>query len=111
MHVLVTGAAGFSGPHIVEALLAKGHRVTALIRSKLGRLVDVRQPRQGLAVLRGDLSSGMELPRELDAVVHAAARSPVPGVTDEHMMRDNVVATENLIAHARSSGVQTFIFF
>ena len=32
MRVLVTGASGFIGSHLCEALLAKGYKVNALIR-------------------------------------------------------------------------------
>ena len=32
MNVLVTGANGFLGRHVVSALLARGHRVRALVR-------------------------------------------------------------------------------
>ena len=31
-HVLVTGAGGFIGSHLVEALIAKGCRVRAMVR-------------------------------------------------------------------------------
>ena len=34
MRVLVTGAAGFIGSHLCEALLAKGYKVNALVRYK-----------------------------------------------------------------------------
>lgn len=34
MHVLVTGANGFLGSHLVEHLLGSGHEVTALVRPK-----------------------------------------------------------------------------
>jgi len=108
MHVVVTGAAGFSGAHIVRALLGRGHTVTAVIRST--RPQDLAGAQGHLAVLSGDLAGEIALPSKADAVVHAAARSPAPGVTDEQMMRDNVRATERLVAYAKRADVRTFVF-
>jgi UDP-glucose 4-epimerase len=38
MHMLITGGAGFIGSHLAEALLAGGHRVTAVDNLTTGRL-------------------------------------------------------------------------
>src|SRR5206468_854488 len=45
-----------------------------------------------------------------DAVVHAAALSPAPGVLYRDMLRDNVAATRRLIEHALIAGADKFIF-
>jgi nucleoside-diphosphate-sugar epimerase len=96
MHVLVTGAGGFSGSVIAARLSGEGHRVTQL-----------RGPRSGGI----DLASGTStLPVELDAIVHAAALSPAPGVTDEDMRRSNVEGTRNLVEHAKRAGVRCFVY-
>lgn len=106
-HVLVTGAGSFSGRHIVEGLLARGHRVTAVLRSGRG---DFAGGGRNLAVVAGDLSSEIPLPDSYDAVVHAAARSIWAGVTVDEMVRDNIVATRRLIGHARRAKARRFIF-
>ena len=55
--VLVTGADGFIGSHLTEALLARGYRVRALAQynsfNSWGWLDDVRSPR--LEVVCGDV--------------------------------------------------------
>ncbi len=111
MHVLVTGAGGFSGAEVVRGLLARGHRVTAVVRSGRGRLPENAGLAGELTVLAGDLSADLALPVKIDAIVHAAGRSPGPGVTAEEMVRDNVLATKRLVAHARSAGVRKFVLF
>src|SRR5688572_4124976 len=110
MHVLVTGAGGFSGVEIVKMLLAQGQRVTAVYGSSPGRLSTLPEKTPRLDIIGGDLAGEVPLPQKCDAVVHAAARSPLPGVTDEQIVHDNVVATERLVAHARRAGVRAFIF-
>lgn len=67
--------------------------------------------RQGLTVLCGDLAdNSFALPRDIEVVVHAAATSPAPGIAVAQMVRDNVVATERLLRHAATIGVQSVIF-
>jgi nucleoside-diphosphate-sugar epimerase len=104
MHVLLTGAGGFSGARTARALLERGHRVTAVVRSG-------RPPAGELEIIQGDLATDLELPPVVDAVVHAAARSQGPGVTVEQYTHDNVDATKKLVQYAKRAGARKFILF
>jgi nucleoside-diphosphate-sugar epimerase len=110
VELVVTGAGGFSGSHIVANLLARGHAVTAVIGRNRGRLDALVQAHPRLAIVAGDLAAPLALPPRIDGIVHAAARSPSPGVTTGDMVRDNVVATARLIDYATTAGARTFIY-
>src|SRR5262245_24162252 len=110
MHILVTGAGGFCGSHLVPALLGRGHRVTAVVGRTRGRLDPALDRNPGLTLIAGDLCGALPLPAPMDVVVHAAARSPAPGVSDTDMTRDNVAATARLIAYAQEAKARTFIY-
>lgn len=101
MKVLVTGANGFLGRHVVAALLRRGHSVRALVRpaARVGSLgwppevelvrADLRSP--------GDLAPAFE---GVDVLMHLAAA--VTG-GDEAQLSAAVVGTERLLgAMARS---------
>ncbi|MBA4062723.1 MAG: NAD-dependent dehydratase [Isosphaera sp.] len=86
MPVLVTGAGGFIGSHLVEALLRRGHRVRALVRyngrnswNHLDELRAAAPP--GLEVRLGDVTDPF-LVRGLvagcDVVYHLAALIGIP---------------------------------
>jgi nucleoside-diphosphate-sugar epimerase len=52
-NVLITGATGFIGRHVVKANLAKGNRVRALVL--LGDTGEVWLKEQGVEVVNGDI--------------------------------------------------------
>jgi uncharacterized protein YbjT (DUF2867 family) len=74
--VLVTGATGYTGSGIADALVAAGHRVSGLARSdELARKLEER----GIRAVRGDITDAgslREAARGAEAVVHAALMHP-----------------------------------
>jgi len=82
MNILIAGATGKTGLHLVQELLDKGHKPTALVRegSDTSRLPD------GVSLRTGDLT---DLPSDvcdgMDAVVFAAGSggSTGPEMTDK----------------------------
>ncbi len=105
--VLVTGATGFLGSHLLERLLSAGRRVTIVSR----------QPRpaleaRGVRVVTGALHNAAvcaDAVRGCSIVFHVAARVGVWGRhADFH--RDNVTATEQLLRAARAAGVRRFVY-
>ncbi len=111
MRILVTGAGGFSGSELVSRLFDVGHQVTAVVGSSRGRLADPINDHGNLQIIQADLSKPFNMVAQVDAIIHAAARSPGPGVSTDDLVRDNVLATRNLITFAKRSGVHLFIFF
>jgi UDP-glucose 4-epimerase len=112
--VLVTGAGGFAGSHLVGALLANGHQVVAIAgRRGTGRLSLDPEAIPRLTVLLRDLDEAGTLPDGVEAVVHAAAVSPGPGVpaTASDFVRSNAEATRRLSSWARGAGVRKFVYF
>ncbi len=80
---LVTGGAGFIGSHLVQRLLADGHRVRVFDNFSTGSRANLGFARghRRLQVVRGDLTSLPAVRRALDgvsAVFHQAAMRSVP---------------------------------
>ena len=102
MRVLVTGAAGFIGSHVVERCLADGHAVTAV--DNFDPYYDREIKDRNVAGFRGDvrfheidLASAdlTEATADVDAVIHLAAIAGVRGSWGEAFdtyLRDNVLA-------------------
>jgi dihydroflavonol-4-reductase len=95
MHVLLTGATGFIGQHLARNLVARGDRVTALVRhtSVTGPLEAV-----GVRLTRGDLVTAEGLPealRGVDVVIHLAGVTKALDEVD--FQRGNAQATRRLV--------------
>ena len=104
--VLVTGGTGFLGSHLVDQLLARGRRITVVSRQPRPEL-----EARGVRVVVGQLHDYRvceESIRGAGTVFHAAARVGVWGAYED-FYRDNVTATETLLAAAREAGVARFI--
>lgn len=128
MTILVTGAAGFIGSHVVEALLQRGERVVGLDnlndyydparkRTNLAELTRAAAPPPStLHFLEGDVRDRALLARlfeqhRFDAVVHLAAMAGVRNsIDDPHLYVDvNLVGTLNLLDAARDHGTGNFV--
>lgn len=106
--ILVTGASGFVGSHLVNKLAARGTSVRALIRNpdKAGRLPE------GVEAARGDISDRESLVRAAsgcEAVIHLVGIiQEGPGYTFRSV---HVEGTGNMLAAAKEAGtVRHFIY-
>lgn len=106
MRILVTGAGGFAGRHLVASLLEKGFDVAAHSR----RPVDPSNGHARLTRYTGDLSEGIPAVGALDAIVHCASRNRLPPASPSTYLKDNVRALENLLVLAGRKKAAKFIF-
>jgi NADH dehydrogenase len=106
MTVLVTGATGFVGPHVVHALRARELRVRALIRKpeRASRLAS-----WGAEFVQGDVTDLTSLRAAVsgvDTVVHLVAIIKGSRADFERVMAQG---TRDLVAAAQEAGVRRFV--
>jgi nucleoside-diphosphate-sugar epimerase len=114
MKVLVTGTATMLGAPLVRSFADHRMEVYGLYRSRNARLEGLEVERVGgLSLIQADLAGDdlAALPRRIDAVIHLAGTSPQASVAVDHMTRDNVIATLNLLQWALRAGAGRFVFF
>lgn len=117
--VLVTGAAGFIGSHLVEQLVQRGARVRALLRynsrAAIGALDDVDPTVRGeLEVLYGDVRDGETVARAVQGVsvvFHLAAQIAIPYsyFAPRDVFETNVLGTLNVLEGVRRHGSRRVI--
>lgn len=114
--VLVTGAGGFIGSHLTEALLAEGAKVRALVHynsaGSWGLLEGMRN--NSLEVVAGDICDPyfcQTLVKGQEIVFHLAALIAIPYsyVAPQSYFQTNVLGTINLLQAARDQGVFRFV--
>ena len=112
MCVLVTGGTGFVGSHVARQLQAAGHSVRLLVRDQTKARdyyakLNLPQPE----MVTGDITeaaSVAEALAECNAVVHAAAGTPL-GATRNELLRVNVEGTRNVVGTALEQGIRQIV--
>jgi len=110
--VLVTGADGFIGSHLVEILLNKGYYVKALAQynsfNYWGWLEDIPQ-NNNLKIVTGDIRDPYlcnEIVKDIDTIFHLAALIAIPYsyIAPESYYETNVKGTLNICKAAKNNG-------
>ena len=105
---LVTGATGFVGWHVARKLVDRGQRVRVLARDP-ARIREL----DGVEPARGDLRDPDSLARAVAGcglVFHVAADYRLWTREPDEMYRSNVDGTRNLLAAAKSAGVERVVY-
>lgn len=122
MSILVTGAAGFIGSHVTEALLERGHDVIGIDnfdpfydRTVKERNLERARANDSFQLLELDLAeegSLQVIPDSVDSIIHLAALAGVrPSIAEPgRYWRVNVMGTSALVSFARRRGIRTFVF-
>jgi nucleoside-diphosphate-sugar epimerase len=107
MKALVTGATGFVGSHLAEALRRRGDEVTALVRSP--KKAEALAP-LGVRAVAGDLDDPGSLARAVEGqevVFHVAGL--VAARSEAEFMRCNRDGTARLVAAAAGAGASRLV--
>ena len=120
---LVTGAAGFIGSHLVEALLKLSQHVVGLDNFVTGTRDNLQEVRisvgeenwRRFTMLEADIrdhSACLASARDVDVVLHHAALCSVPdSINDPRLYREvNSKGTLNLLSAAKRCRVQRFVY-
>jgi dihydroflavonol-4-reductase len=107
----VTGATGFLGLHVVEALLAADWRVVALhrARSNVARLKRLTDVELAEGALEDAASLQRAIPDACDAVFHVAGDVSMWSGKDAAQTRTNVDGTKNVIDAALARNVRRYV--
>ncbi len=114
---LVTGAAGFIGSNLCEAILNLGYRVRALDDLSTGKQINVDMflDNPNYEFIKGDIKdfdTCMKACRGVDYVLNQAAWGSVPRSIEMPLFYcvNNIQGTLNMLEAARQQGVKKFVY-
>lgn len=114
---LVTGAAGFIGSNLCEALLKKGCKVKALDDLSTGKQenIDLFLDNPNYTFIKGDIKDlevCVKACEGVDYVLHQAAWGSVPRSLEMPLFynKNNIEGTLNMLEAARQNGVKKFVY-
>jgi len=119
-NVLVTGAEGFIGSHLVESLVREGAKVTVIIKNNFKHdlgFIDTfeKEVKSSLKIFFGDINDA-EFVRSAttgqEIVFHLAAEISIPYsyLNTRTFANTNIMGTLNMLIASKESTVKRFIF-
>lgn len=117
MKYLVTGGAGFIGSHIVDRLIADGHKVIVYDNLSTGKKLFIRHHLKNpkFKFVNGDLSSTKKLTQAMfnvDFIFHMAAHADVRSGIENHFIdhKQNLEMTQNVLEAMVVNKVKNIVF-
>lgn len=103
MRILITGANGFIGSYLMEFLDTRHHEVVGVVR--------LNAQLESNKYFQSELSTSLNYEKEIDILIHTAGRRFLSqkGNFDEYV-RDNIIATQNVLQFAKTHGVKKIIY-
>jgi UDP-glucose 4-epimerase len=114
MRCLVLGGAGFIGSHIVDGLIARGHRVRIFDLPRISTS-NLEKSIGSVEIFSGDFGNVNDIApalEDVDVVIHLVCTT-LPGPSNENPAYDvesNVIGTLNLLKQAVAQGVRKIVF-
>ena len=112
--ILVTGAAGFMGSHLIPALVERKYEVIALDKKGAFEAGTLRDVRGRITLVEADITRFSELDKvgsDIDYIHHLAAIAAPARCRDEPSLayEVNVLGTHNVLRFAKSRNVKKFL--
>lgn len=103
MHIALIGPTGFVGTALLNELLQRGHRVTALARTP-----DKIAPRDGLTVVQADVADAAQMTRAVQGA-DAVASAYNPGWTHPDLHDEFLRGSRAITQGVKAAGVQRLL--
>lgn len=112
---LVTGGAGFIGSHLVDGLIAAGHRVRVFDDLSTGLAANLAQHSSAIELIRGtivDPEAVFRAAEGIDAIFHLGALASVARSVEAPLVSHAACATGtvNVLDAARRAGVRRVVY-
>jgi dihydroflavonol-4-reductase len=107
--ILVTGAAGLTGTHLVKSLLAQGEKLRALYRSTIPAALNL----PGVEWVKGDILDVVSLEesmQDVQEVYHCAAVVSFNPKKKAQLHQVNVEGTANVVNASLDAGIRKMVF-
>jgi UDP-glucose 4-epimerase len=114
MHILVTGGAGFIGSHLVNWLVAQGHRVRVLDNFSTSQQASLTAVASSIEVIAGDIrdfATVQAAVEDVEVIIHLAAMVSVVESVEQPLVTQAINATGSLhvLEAARKFGVRRIV--